>query len=208
VRGRTSAPCGCRAHASGPSARLGAQQSQHKTCHAILVGGDGVSYGRRPKDAANWRERLLREVNLDPTRTHFLGKVSYEIYVKILQVSAAHVYWTYPFVLSWSLLEAAACKTPIVASNTSPVQELLCDERDRLIDFFDSRLLSLRIEEVLVNGQNAERSDDLRALVNERYSHQSGILGYDAVLTRRSGHALQSLRPLARQKCVTQPATV
>ncbi|HSN32215.1 MAG TPA: glycosyl transferase family 1, partial [Ideonella sp.] len=42
--------------------------------HAIIVGADGVSYGRAPADAPNWRERMLREVAIDPARTHFLGR--------------------------------------------------------------------------------------------------------------------------------------
>ena len=84
-------------------------QQQHKTVHALIVGGDDVSYGKRPKEAKNWREKMLREVKLDATRTHFLGKLPRAQYIKVLQVSAAHVYLTYPFVLSWSLLEAMAC---------------------------------------------------------------------------------------------------
>ena len=76
--------------------------------HALIVGGDDVSYGQRPKDARHWREKMQREVTLDPARTHFLGKLPYDTYKKVLQVSAAHVYLTYPFVLSWSMLEAMA----------------------------------------------------------------------------------------------------
>jgi glycosyltransferase involved in cell wall biosynthesis len=84
-------------------------QKAHASCHAIIVGGDDISYGQKPADAPNWREKMLREVKLDAARTHFLGKVPYDIYRRVLQVSAAHVYLTYPFVLSWSMLEAMAC---------------------------------------------------------------------------------------------------
>ena len=34
-------------------------QAQHKSCHAVIVGGDDVSYGRRPTGAKNWREKML-----------------------------------------------------------------------------------------------------------------------------------------------------
>jgi hypothetical protein len=54
-------------------ARVGAHSTGHATCHAVLIGGDDVSYGKRPKDAPNWREKMLREVELDATRTHFMG---------------------------------------------------------------------------------------------------------------------------------------
>jgi glycosyltransferase involved in cell wall biosynthesis len=114
-------------------------QQQHKTVHALIVGGDEVSYCRRPKDAPNWREKMLREVKLDATRTHFMGKLPRAQYIKVLQVSAAHVYLTYPFVLSWSLLEAMACGANIVASDTTPVREVIRhSENGLLVPFFDT----------------------------------------------------------------------
>ncbi len=104
---------------------LPAVQREHKNAHVVIVGGDDVSYGARPKDAKNWREKMLAEVGrqLDPTRTHFLGKVPYADYRRVLQVSSAHVYLTYPFVLSWSCLEAMATGCRLVASDVAPVRE-------------------------------------------------------------------------------------
>jgi len=100
-------------------------QKADSRCHSLIVGGDEVSYGRRPQGAANWREKMLAQVELDPVRTHFLGRLPRHRYIKVLQVSAAHVYLTYPFVLSWSLLEAMACGAAIVASDTAPVREVV-----------------------------------------------------------------------------------
>lgn len=104
-------------------------QKEHKQCHTVIVGGDEVSYGKRPEGAKNWREKMLAEVGaqLDPTRTHFLGKVPYQTYKTLLQVSATHVYLTYPFVLSWSMLEAMATAALVVGSDTAPVREALTD---------------------------------------------------------------------------------
>jgi len=111
---------------------------EHPTCQVVIVGGDGVSYGNRPTDAANWREKLLRENPVDLNRVHFLGKVPYTTYQRVLQVSAAHVYLTYPFVLSWSMLEAMACGCLLIGSRTAPVEEVLRDgENGLLVDFFD-----------------------------------------------------------------------
>lgn len=98
---------------------------EHPTCQVVIVGGDGVSYGSQPNDAANWRTKLLSENPVDLSRVHFLGKVPYDTYRKVLQVSAVHVYLTYPFVLSWSLLEAMASGCLIAGSDTAPVREVL-----------------------------------------------------------------------------------
>lgn len=132
-------------------------QKVHPTCHALIVGGDGVSYGRRPTKAKTWREQMLAELKLDPVRTHFLGRLPYQDYVRVLQVSAAHVYLTYPFVLSWSLLEAMACGAPIVASDTAPVREVLRDgDNARLVGFTDAKRLAGAAMGVLESPLNSK----------------------------------------------------
>lgn len=123
--------------------------NEHPTCQVVIVGGDGVSYGNKPEDAPNWRIKMLRENPVDLERVHFLGKVPYATYKKVLQVSAVHVYLTYPFVLSWSLLEAMASGCLIVGSDTAPVRELIRDgENGLLVDFFSS----IRIAEKVIIG--------------------------------------------------------
>ena len=106
----------------------------------VLVGGDGISYGAKPRDAESWKAKLLAEVGdrLDLSRVHFAGRVPYEHYVKLLQVSRAHAYLTYPFVLSWSLTESMAAGCQVIASDTEPVREVIRDgENGRLVPFFD-----------------------------------------------------------------------
>lgn len=73
----------------------------------------------------------------DWDRVHFLGNVSYEHFVSILQLSSLHLYLTYPFVLSWSLLEAMSIGLPIIASDTSPLHEAIVhNQTGRLVNFF------------------------------------------------------------------------
>ncbi len=107
-------------------------------CHAVIVGGDEISYGKPPKGSKHWREHLLKSVKLDLERTHFMGRVPRQDYIRILQISAAHVYLTYPFVLSWSLLEAMACGAPLIVSDTAPVREVIDNTPiARRVEFFD-----------------------------------------------------------------------
>lgn len=110
----------------------------------LVVGGDGVSYGRRATQAATWREQMLAELGdgIDLGRVHFLGRLQYRQYLTVLHISAAHIYLTYPFVLSWSFLEAMAAGCVLVASRTPPVEEVIRDgENGYLVDFFDTDAL-------------------------------------------------------------------
>lgn len=126
----------------------------HPACQVLVIGSDGVSYGSKPKDALNWRVKLLQENSVDPNRVHFLGKVDYKTYRKALQVSAAHIYLTYPFVLSWSLLEALACGCLVVASDTAVVREVIRHEDNGiLVDFFDGDALVARVLHAMNNQQ-------------------------------------------------------
>lgn len=108
--------------------------------HVVIVGGDGNGYyGDPPPDGGTWRETVLAGVTFDRGRVHFLGRVPYSTYLKLLQISSAHVYLTVPFVLSWSMLEAMAAGCLIIGSATAPVQEVIEHGRNGLlVDFFDS----------------------------------------------------------------------
>lgn len=131
---------------------LPAIQREHKTCHAVIVGGDDVSYGRPPADGKSWRETMLEEVagQLDVQRVHFLGKVPYADYKRVLQLSAAHVYLTYPFVLSWSMLEAMATECVVIASDTAPVREVVEDGANgRLVPMFDGPRLAKEVVQAM-----------------------------------------------------------
>ncbi len=111
----------------------------------LIVGGDQVSYGSKPAGGKTWRQMLQDEVRgqLDPARVHFLGRIPYADYLRLLQISTVHAYLTYPFVLSWSLLEAMSAGCMVVASNTAPVAEVIRHgENGWLADFFDHRALA------------------------------------------------------------------
>lgn len=161
-------------------------QRLNPDAHALIVGGDGVSYGSAPADASCWRERLLREVNLDPLRTHFLGRVPYETYLRVLQVSAAHVYLTYPFVLSWSILEAMACGALVIGADTAPVREVLQDGQNGLLTtFFDADEIAAKVCGVLEQPARFAALRNRARLTTEKFSRELGVAGYDALIQGR-----------------------
>lgn len=127
----------------------------------VIVGGDGVSYGAAPPAGSTWKSLFLKEVaeSVDMRRIHFVGKLPHPTLTSLMQVSAVHTYLTYPFVLSWSLLEAMSIGCLIVASRTAPVQELIEHGRNGLlVDFFDHDELARTVADAL------ERRAELAAL--------------------------------------------
>ena len=120
---------------------------------ALIVGDSGVSYGLPPRRHLNWKEALLGELGgrLDRSRVVFLGRQPREAYLGILQVSAAHVYLTYPFVLSWSMLEAMSAGCALIASDTEPVREFVDGDNGALTSFFDTDALADNIVATLAD---------------------------------------------------------
>ena len=118
--------------------------------HVVIVGGDDVSYGGRPKEGGCWREVMLAETGPLPDRVHFTGRIPYGDYVSLLQVSSVHLYLTYPFVLSWSMLEAMAAGAFVVGSATPPVEEVIEDGVNGwLVPFFDTDTIAGRVADAL-----------------------------------------------------------
>jgi glycosyltransferase involved in cell wall biosynthesis len=110
----------------------------------VLIGSDGRGYGGE-SEGRSWKQRMLEELGerIDPKRLHFLGHVPYDQMLSALSISSAHVYFTYPFVLSWSLLDAMASECLVIASDTAPVRDVIeHGSNGLLVDFFDVDALS------------------------------------------------------------------
>lgn len=140
----------------------------------VIIGGDEVSYGRPAPEGTTWKEVFLAEVasRIDPSRVHFMGRVPYATFVSLMQVSRVHAYLTYPFVLSWSMLEAMSAGCFVIGSRTAPVQELIQDGvNGRLVDFFDVEGWAKLITRGLASPG---RYVDLRAKARETI-----VQGYD-----------------------------
>src|SRR5665213_5654 len=133
--------------------------------HVLIVGGDQVSYGNAAPAGTTYRELMLQELRerIDLNRVHFLGQIPYSTYLNLLQISSVHVYLTYPFVLSWSFIEAMASGCLVIGSRTPPVVEVLKDGVNGfLVDFFDVPGLVDRVVHALGN-RNSSRLGDIGA---------------------------------------------
>ncbi len=126
----------------------------------VIVGGDAVSYSPRLPAGQTYRQRLMQEMGsaIDYARVFMPGQVPYADYLALLRISSAHVYLTYPFVLSWSLLEAMSAGAPVVGSRTAPVEEVLRHgENGLLADFFSPQDIAAQVERALADRPAARR---------------------------------------------------
>jgi glycosyltransferase involved in cell wall biosynthesis len=139
----------------------------------VIIGDDKVSYGAAPPPGRTWKSVFLDEVadRIDRRRVHFLGPVPYSTYLKALQISSAHVYLTYPFVLSWSLLEAMSAGCIVIGSDTGPLQEVVDRSNGILLPFFDVDGLAAKICHALANQAALEpMRAAARKTIVDRYS--------------------------------------
>ncbi|WP_293853867.1 glycosyltransferase family 4 protein [uncultured Alsobacter sp.] len=139
----------------------------------VIVGGEGVSYGAAAPEGTTWKQVFLDEVRgrIDPTRVIFAGMLDHPTFVKLFRLSSVHVYLTYPFVLSWSMLEAMATGCLVVGSATPPVEEIIRDgQNGLLVPFFDTAALAERVIEACARpGAFRPLREAARRLVVEQY---------------------------------------
>lgn len=148
-------------------------QKLRPKAQVVVVGGDSVSYGRAPPEGGTWRETMLKEMagKIDLSRVHFVGRLPYGQLLTLFRITGAHLYLTYPFVLSWSSLDAMACGAPLLASSTAPVLEVIEDGvNGRLVDFFSPEAIGEGMAAMLADpaGQEGIRAAARRTVV-ERY---------------------------------------
>jgi glycosyltransferase involved in cell wall biosynthesis len=121
----------------------------------ILIIGDEAKapYGLRAPKGETWKSVFYKEIKdkIDPSRIHFTGTLSHSDFLAALQISRAHVYLTYPFVLSWSLIEAMSCGCLVLASDTPPVRDVVNSGNGVLFPFFESERLAGHVVEALAS---------------------------------------------------------
>ncbi len=137
------------------------------SAQVLIIGGAGNSYGPPAPEGTSWQRLFLDEVraSIDVNRVSFLGKVPYRDLLALLRLSSAHVYLTYPTVLSWSMLEAMASGCLVIGSATAPVEEVIEHEKNGiLVDFFDVD----KVAGAIIDGlANRERYRAIRTAARE-----------------------------------------
>jgi glycosyltransferase involved in cell wall biosynthesis len=127
--------------------------------HIVVAGNDTVAYSRKLPAGQSYKQQALDELgDADLSRLHFTGALPYGQYLQLLRASAAHIYLTVPFVLSWSLLESMAAGCVVVGSDTAPVREVIENGRNGLlVDFFSPEAIAAQVIWALDHRREAEK---------------------------------------------------
>ena len=153
--------------------------AERPNAQILLIGGNGSPYGALPPRGETWKSIFFKEIadRVDQKRIHFTGNLSHRDFLRAMQISSAHVYLTYPFVLSWSLLEAMSTGCLVIASATAPVKEVIDGDNGILVPFFDVDELAARIIEALAQPRRfkAHRAA-ARATIVKNFSVQDVCL--------------------------------
>ncbi|MFO7628471.1 MAG: glycosyltransferase [Prochlorococcaceae cyanobacterium] len=128
----------------------------------VLIAGEleGQGYGPASDHPLGYGGALLEQLGdrIDRSRVHFLGRLPYGDLLALMQISAAHVYLTYPYTLSWSLLEAMACGAAVVGSAGGPLAEVISHGRNGLlVPFADTGALAAALLELLLKPELRQR---------------------------------------------------
>jgi glycosyltransferase involved in cell wall biosynthesis len=139
-----------------------------------VVGEDRVCYGgdQEVTGGKSFKEWVLAQDNYDLNRILFTGVLPAAQLAELFAVSDLHIYLTVPFVLSWSLMNALACGTTVLASDVGPVREMIEPGKNGLLaDFFDVEGLAREASRVLdAPGDYKPLGRAGVEMIRERYS--------------------------------------
>lgn len=162
-------------------------------CEVLIYGRSEAAYGPENRSGKTHLDLILDEVDLDRNRLHLFGFAEQPEVIAAMSISSAHVFFTYPFLISWSVLEALAMECILIASATAPLQEFIQHGQNGiLVDFFDHTALADQLCEVL---ENQERYQQLRKAAREtvlvRFNASRNVAKQISILSRL--HAGDSL---------------
>jgi glycosyltransferase involved in cell wall biosynthesis len=151
----------------------------------LVFGSDNPRpYGGQAPEGQTWRGLIFDGLALDPARLHFMGRRPHADLQAAMRLSTAHVYYSYPFVLSWSLCEAMASGCYVIGSDTPPLHDAIENGvNGRLLPFFDVDALA---EAMIAACRDPQASAPLRAAARStavaKFSSRDGRKAWMALL--------------------------
>jgi glycosyltransferase involved in cell wall biosynthesis len=152
----------------------------------VIVGGNEAGYGAPSAHPEGYRGELLALLGhrLPLERLHFLAPLPHRDLLALFRVSAAHVYFSYPYALSWSVLEAMACGALVVGSDNPPVNELIHHGHNGLLVAFNEpdRLAGWLTAVLADPAPFAAMAAAGRATIAARYAVNRSAQAFDALI--------------------------
>ncbi|HEY0009788.1 MAG TPA: glycosyltransferase [Tepidisphaeraceae bacterium] len=161
----------------------------------LVIGTDRIAYGGDESytQGKSFKQWVLDQDDYDLNRIKFIGRVQPDELSRTLAASDLHIYLTVPFVLSWSMMDAMSCGAVVLASDTSPVREMIKDgENGLLADFFSPEDFADKACRVLADP-DAHRplGDAAEKMVQDHYALETllpqMLALYDDAMHQRAG---------------------
>ena len=154
----------------------------------LLIGGDGEGYGLSPPHGPSHLSDALDALpaEVDRTRIHRLTWLDHDDLLAVLQHSQCHLALSYPYTLSWSVLEALACGVPLVSNHGSPIAADLTHRMNGLLVPFNATaelaqaVLALLEQPALRNQLGAAA----KATVADRFSLERSLERFEQLFAQ------------------------
>lgn len=156
----------------------------------LLLVGDGPIFYKKKL------EKTVKELRLDG-KVLFLGKKSHKEALSIIRSSELFILNSKYEGLPHVVIEAMACKTPVIATKIKGTQEVIgvndIDYRDEgkfgtVVDIGDNKQLSKRIMEVLFEKPNPKKKTIIaHKMIEKRFSWDSNIKNLEKVFKNFRG---------------------
>lgn len=145
----------------------------------IVVGSERTAYGGDEKhiQASSFLKHVLSQDEYDLSKFVFAGRLQPHVLAEVLAMGDLHLYFTVPFVLSWSVFNALSSGCKVVASDTAPVREVIEHERTGLLaDFYDIEGHTQNALRVLRDpAAHAQLGEAGRQLICENYTTEQSL---------------------------------
>lgn len=158
-------------------------KSEFKGKIKVEIAGDETAYyGSTPSNHKTWKTwaiEYLKNENCEDIVT-WKGFLKPQQYIEWLKSSWCHLYFTHPFVASWSLIDALAAGIPIIASDVRPVIEF-CGNVDgvKLVDHRSTQNIVTAISKIL-NEQCYGKREFSRSI--EYLSVENALKGWGTLI--------------------------
>jgi len=152
---------------------------------SVEIGGeDRIAYGGQPPREGSfgrWAQARL-EPWIRQGRVKFVGYQPLPRYSRWLQRSWMHCQLSWPFVASWSLLEAMASGCCIVASDVEPLRELLTDEAAAWVNHRRPGAVAETLIELMSQPARRQHLGETAHILAHLNSKQAALRAWEGVL--------------------------